>query len=61
VDLAAFADDGEGAITAFEAEAFDVGGFGDAQAVEGEQRDERVVAGVAESGGDEHAPDFVQR
>ena len=38
-DLAAFADDGEGAVTAFEAEVFDVGadGFGDPQPVERKQ------------------------
>jgi hypothetical protein len=38
-DLGALAQDGEGAVAAFEAEGFDVGagGFGDPQAVEGQQ------------------------
>ena len=48
-------------MAAFESELFDVGAgrFGDAQAVEREEAEEGVVAGVAESGGDEHGADFV--
>ena len=40
-DLAALADDGEGAMPALEAEILDVGadGFGDSQPVEGQQAD----------------------
>ena len=59
--LAAFAEHGEGAVAAFEAEVFDVGAecFGDAQAVEREQRDQGVVARVGESGDDEHRAELV--
>ena len=60
-DLAALADDRQGAMTAFEPESFDVGPdrFGDPQPVQREQADEGVVAGAAETGGDEHGADFV--
>ena len=33
--------------------------FGDAQSVEGEQAQQRVVAGAGEAGGDEHGADLV--
>ena len=52
---------GEGAVAAFETELFDVGAdrFGHPQAVEREQAEQRMVAGVAEPGGDEHGADLV--
>ncbi|MDP9331941.1 MAG: hypothetical protein M3Q30_01320 [Actinomycetota bacterium] len=61
VALAAFADNPKGAVAAFESESFDVGAgcFGDPQSIEGKERDEGMVAGVAESGGDEHGADLV--
>jgi hypothetical protein len=60
-DLAALAQDGEGAVAAFDAEGVDVGaeGFGDPQAVDREQRDEGVLIGCAEPGGDEQRTDPV--
>jgi hypothetical protein len=46
-DLAAFAGDDQGPVPAFDAQDFDVGagGLGDPQAVEGQQRDQRVFCG----------------
>ena len=60
-DLAAFAQDRQRAVAAFEAEGFDVGTgrFGDPETVERQKTDERVVAGAGESGGDEHRADLV--
>jgi hypothetical protein len=60
-DLAAFADNPKGAVAAFESELFDVGAgcFGDPQSIQSKERDEGMVAGVAESGGDEHGGDLV--
>src|SRR5436190_518560 len=60
-DLPTFAVDGQSAVAPFEAQRFDVGagGFRDAQAVQREQADQRMVAGARESSGDEHGPDFV--
>ena len=60
-DLAALAQDREGAVPAFEAERFDVRAdrFGDAQPVEREQAIRAWSWGLAEPGGDEHGADFV--
>ena len=60
-DLAALAQDRQGAVAAFEAELFDVGAgrFGDAQPVECQQADERVVAGAGEPGRDQQGADLV--
>ena len=59
--LAAFAQDGERAMPALEPERFDVGagGFGDPQSIQGEQADQRVVAGAREAGRDQHRADLV--
>jgi hypothetical protein len=59
--LGSLADHGEGAVPAFEAEAFDVGadGLRDSEAVQREQRDQGVVAGASKAGGNEHGPDLV--
>jgi hypothetical protein len=48
-------------VPAFGPEGFDVrtGGFGHAQPVEGEQRDQRMLGRGAEPGGDEQGADFV--
>ena len=60
-DLAALAGDHQGAVAAFEAEGLDVGadGFGDPQPVERQQRDQRVLGGRAEPGGDQQRADLV--
>jgi hypothetical protein len=60
-DLAALADGGEGPMATLEAEAFDVcaGRFGDPQAVDAQQTDQRVVAVPCETGRDEQRADFV--
>jgi hypothetical protein len=60
-DLAALAVHGQGAMAAFEAERFDVGAerFGDSQPVDGQQRDERVLARRGQSRGDEQRTDLV--
>ncbi len=60
-DLAALAEYPQSPVTAFETEPLDVraGRFRYAQAVQSEERDECVVAGVAEPGRDEHGPDLV--
>ena len=59
--LAAFAQHGQCPVAAFEGEIFDAGTdrFGHPQPVEREQRDQRVIAGAGESGGDEHGAEFV--
>lgn len=48
-------------MAAFKTEPFDVsaGRLGNPEAVQREQRDQSVVARVAEPGGDEHGPDLV--
>jgi hypothetical protein len=48
-------------VTAFQAHCLDVrvGGFGDAQAVEGEQGDQGVLGGRAEAGGDQQGAQLV--
>lgn len=60
-DLAALAHDGEGAMPALKPQRFDVGagGFGDPKPIQGEQADQRVVAGAGESGRDQHRADLV--
>ena len=60
-DLAAFAQDLQRAMAAFQAELFDVGArrFGDPQPIQCQQADERVVAGAREPGRDEQGADFV--
>src|SRR5260221_2388203 len=59
--LAAFAGDHQGPVPALDAQGLDVGagGFGDAQPVEGQQRDQRVLAGRAEPGGDQQRAELV--
>ncbi len=59
--LAAFAGDRQGAVPSLGPEGFYVsaGGLGHAQPVEGEQRDQGVLGGGAEPGGDEQGADFV--
>lgn len=59
--LAAFAQDRERSMPAFETQRFDVrpGGFRDPQPVEGKQAEQRMVLGASETGGDEHRADFV--
>ena len=49
------------AVATFEAERFDVGAerLGDPQAVEGEKRDQGVVPGRRETGGDQQRAEFV--
>ena len=48
-------------MAALEAEAFDVGagGFRDPEPVERQQREQRVIAGASEAGGDEEGADLV--
>jgi hypothetical protein len=60
-DLPAFAGDHQGAVSALDAERLDVGvrGFGDAQPVEGQQGDQRVLDWRAEPGGDQERTEFV--
>ena len=59
--LATLADDGERPMAPFDAESFDVGAdrFGDPEAVEGQQRDQGMLGGGAESGGDQLDADLV--
>ena len=54
-DLAALAGDNQGAVPAFDAQGLDVSasGFGDAQPVDGQQGDQRVLDWRAEPGGDQ--------
>jgi hypothetical protein len=60
-DLAAFAGDDQGAVAALQAQVLDVraGGLRDPQPVQREQRDQRVLGGRAEPGGDEDASELV--
>ena len=60
-DLPALAGDHQGAVPALDAERLDVGfrGFGDAQPVEGQQGDQRVLCGRAEPGGDQERAELV--
>jgi hypothetical protein len=60
-DLAALAGDDQGPVAAFQAQGLDVGagGLGDAQAVEGEQGDQGMLAGRAEPGGDQQRAELV--
>ncbi len=59
--LAALSGNGQGLVTAFVAEGFDVGagGLGHPQPVQREQGDQRVLGGGAEPGSDEQGSDFV--
>ena len=59
--LAALAVDDEDAVSSLEAELFDVSAdrFRDAQPVQREERDQSVIAGSGQAGGDEHCPDLV--
>jgi hypothetical protein len=60
-DLAALTQHGQGAVTAFQAELVDVAaeGFGDPQAVDRQQTDQRVLGGGAQSGRDQQRADLV--
>ena len=60
-DLAAFARDHQGSVPALDAKGFYVraGGFGDAQPVEGQQGDQRVLGGRPEPRGDQQRAEFV--
>ena len=60
-DLAALAENPQGAVAAFDAELFDVrtDRFGDPQPVECQQAQQRMVTGVAEPGRDQHGTDLV--
>ena len=60
-DFAALADDDQGAVPAFQAQLIDVsaGGLGDPQPVQRQQRDQGVLGGWAESGGDQDGAELV--
>jgi hypothetical protein len=60
-DLPALAGDHQGAMTALDAEPLDIGvrSLGDAQPVEGEQGDQRVLRRRAEPRGDQQRAEFV--
>src|SRR4051794_35381638 len=60
-DLAALAQHGQGAVTAFEAELVDVGAecFGDAQPVDRQQVEQGVLVRCPQAGGDEQRADLV--
>ena len=60
--LGALAQNGEGAVSALQAERLDVrpGRFGDPQPVQREERDERVLSGGAESRSDEQGADVAR-
>jgi hypothetical protein len=60
-DLAALAGDHKRPVPPLYAEGFDVGasGFGDPQPVERQQRDQRVLGGYAEPGGDQQRAELV--
>jgi hypothetical protein len=53
--------DHQGAVPALDAQGFDAGagGFRHAQLVEGQQRDQRVLGGPTETGGDQQRAEFV--
>ena len=59
--LAALAQHDQGAVSAFQAESFDVGAdrFGDPQPVKCQQRDQGVFAGTRQASGDEHRAELV--
>ena len=59
--LAALAQDQQGAVTAFQAESFDVGTdrFRHPQPVQRQQRDQGVIASAGEPGRDQHRADLV--
>jgi hypothetical protein len=58
-DLAALAGDHQGPVPALDAEGLDVraSGFGNAQPVEGQQGDQRMLSWRAEAGGDQQRAD----
>jgi len=60
-DLAALTGDHQGPVPAFDAQSLDVGagGLGDAQPVEGQQRDQRMLGGLTEPGGDQQRAELV--
>jgi hypothetical protein len=60
-DLAALAGDHQGPVPPFQAQLPDIGtgGFGDPQPVQGEQGDERMLAGRSQPGGDEQSAELV--
>jgi hypothetical protein len=60
-DLAALAGDHQGAVPAFDAQGLDVGtgGLGDTQPVEGQQRDQHMLGGLTEAGGDQQRAELV--
>jgi len=60
-DLASLAGDHQGAVPALDARRLDIcaGGLRHAQPVEGQQRDQRVLGGRAEAGGDEQGAELV--
>ena len=59
--LATLAGDHQGPVPPFDAQRFDAGagGLGDPQPVERQQRDQRVLTGRAEPGGDQHRAKLV--
>jgi hypothetical protein len=59
--LAAFAVHQQGAVTSFEPEAFDVGTdcLRDTEAVQGQKRDQGMVASAGETGSDQHRADLI--
>ena len=60
-DFASLAGDGQGPVPALQAQVLDVGagGFGDAQPVQREQRDQRMLERWAEPGGDQQRAELV--
>jgi hypothetical protein len=60
-DLAALTGNDQGPVPAFQAQGLDIGagGLRDAQPVEGEQGDQRMLAGRPEPGGDQQSAEFV--
>ena len=60
-DLAALAGDGQGPVPAFQAQVLDVraGRLRDPQPVQGQQRDQGVLAGSREPGGDQQGAELV--
>jgi hypothetical protein len=59
--LAALAGDDQGPVAALDAQGLDVGagGFGNAQPVEGQQGNQRMLGGRAEPGGDQQRAELV--
>ena len=60
-DFAALASNDKGPVPALDAPGLDIGasGLGDPQAVEGQQRDQRMLRGRAKPGGDQQRAEFV--